>query len=171
VSTSWLSNLILAPLVAFGLYRRFSGSFGRQPLRRPRMILRMVVLSAVCALFLWWLPSRYGIVGATAGLVLGGSLAFVDLSQTRLEVTHEGTFYTPNKWIGLLVTSLFVARLSARLLTVYEHSAEIGQGTATTHGLQRSPLTLGLYFLLAAYYVGYYAGVLKKASALAKARN
>jgi hypothetical protein len=166
VPATWLSYLIVAPLVAFGLYRRFKRSFGRQTLKRQRMILRMVVLSGVCALFLWWLPTRAGLAGATGGLLLGGGLAFVDLSHTLLEVTDEGTFYTPSKWIGLVVTSLFVGRLTVRLFTVYAHSAEIGQGTPTTNGLQRSPLTLGLYFLLAAYYVAYYAGLLKRERAL-----
>ncbi len=166
MATTWLSYLILAPLIGFGLYRRFKRSFGRQALKRQRMILRIVVLTAVSALFLWWLPTLPGLAGAAAGLLLGGGLAFVDLWHTELEVTTEGTFYTPNKWIGLAVTSLFVGRLTVRLFTVYEHSAEIGQGTPTTTGLQRSPLTLALYFLVAAYYVAYYAGILKRERAL-----
>jgi hypothetical protein len=165
VATTWLGNLLLAPLIAFALYRRFRRSFGRQNLRPKRMILRMVVLSAICALFLWWLPTLYGVSAAAAGTLLGGALALVDLRHTQLEVAGDGTFYTPNKWIGLLVTSLFVARLCARLVVVYQHSAEIGQGAPSASGLQKSPLTLGLYFLLAAYYVGFYAGILSRARA------
>jgi hypothetical protein len=164
-ATSWLPNLILAPLVAFGLYRRFKRSFGRQLVRPRRMVLRMVVLSGVCALFLWWLPTRLGIAGALAGLAVGGGLALVDLAHTELEVTADGTFYTPNRWIGLVVTSLFVGRLTVRLFTVYEHAAQVGQGTPTSptaNGLPKSPLTLALYFLLATYYVGYYAGLLRR---------
>jgi len=37
-------------------------------------------------------------------------------------------------------------------------------------GLQRSPLTLGLFFVLAGYYVSYYAGILRKVTRL-KAGN
>jgi len=160
--TTWLSTVIVAALIAFGLYRRFKRSFGRQALVRSRMVRRMVVLSALSALFLWWLPTASGFAGAAAGLVLGVGLALVDLSHTPIERTATGSFFTPNKWIGLLVTSLFVGRLAARLLAVYQHSAEVGQGTPSPPSLQRSPLTLALYFLLAAYYVAYYTGLLKK---------
>ncbi len=159
---TWLSTAIVAPLIAFGLYRRFKRSFGRQPLVRRRMVLRMVVLSTLSALFLWWLPTATGFAAAGAGLVLGVGLALVDLAHTPIERTAEGSFFTPNRWIGLLVTSLFVGRLAVRLFAVYQHSAEVGQGTPSPPSLPRSPLTLALYFLLAAYYVAYYAGLLKK---------
>jgi hypothetical protein len=162
VTTTWLPNLILAPLIAFGLYRRFKRSFGRQKLVVHRMVLRMVVLSVVSALFLCWLPTASGFAAAAAGLVVGASLAFIDQSHTQVERTDEGSFFTPNRWIGLVVTSLFVARLAVRLFAVYQHRAEIGQGTPSPPSLQRSPLTLALYFLLAAYYVSYYAALLKR---------
>jgi hypothetical protein len=162
VATTWLPNLILAPLIAFGLYRRFKRSFGRQKLVLHRMVLRMVVLSVVSALFLCWLPTAAGFAAAAAGLVVGVSLAFIDLSHTEVVRTDAGSFFTPNRWIGLVVTSLFVARLTVRLFAVYQHSAEVGQGVPSPPSLQRSPLTLALYFLLAGYYVSYYAGVLKK---------
>lgn len=159
---TWLSTALVAPLIAFGLYRRFKRSFGRQPLIQSRMVRRMVVLSALSALFLWWLPTATGFAGAGAGLVLGAALALVDLTHTPIERTAQGSFFTPNKWIGLLVTSLFVGRLVVRLFSVYEHSAEVGQGTPSPPSLRRSPLTLALYFLLAAYYVAYYAGLLRR---------
>ena len=133
------------------------------------MMLRMVVLTLVCALFLWWLPTPTGFAAAAAGLLVGGGLAALDLAHTVLEQTDQGVFYTPNRWIGLTVTSLFVARLSARLFTVYAHSAEIGQGAPsgpTAHGFPKSALTLAVYFLLAAYYVGYYWGILRRAQDL-----
>jgi hypothetical protein len=34
---------------------------------------------------------------------------------------------------------------------------------------QRSPLTLGIFFLMASYYVAYYAGVLRKARTMGAA--
>ena len=139
VATTWLPSLILAPLIAFGLYRRFKRSFGRQKLVMHRMVLRMVVLSVVSALFLCWLPTAAGFAAAAAGLVVGVSLAFIDLSHTEVVRTDAGSFFTPNRWIGLVVTSLFVARLTVRLFAVYQHSAEVGQGVPSPPSLQRSP--------------------------------
>ena len=37
---------------------------------------------------------------------------------------------------------------------------------APSPGFQRSPLTLGIFFLMATYCVAYYAGVLRKARGL-----
>ncbi len=132
-------------------------------------MLRMVALIAVSALFLAWLPTPAGVGSAAAGLLVGGGLAAVDLAHTVLERSEEGVFYTPNRWIGLTVTALFVARMCARLFTVYQHSAEIGQGVPSgpsAHALARSPLTLAVYFLLAAYYCGYYWGILRRVRSL-----
>jgi hypothetical protein len=78
-----------------------------------------------------------------------------------MESTPEGTFYTPNKWIGLIVTTLVIGRLAGRMVTLYESGSEATPGA----GLQRSPLTIGIFFLMATYYVAYYAGVLQKARA------
>lgn len=136
------------------------------------MILRIIAFTTVSGIFLWWLPTPAGIGAAAAGFAIGGGLAFLDLAHTVLERTEEGVFYTPNRWIGLTVTALFVARLAARLFAVYQHSAEIGQGVPSgpaAHGLPRSPLTLAVYFLLAAYYCGYYWGILRRTRALGAA--
>jgi hypothetical protein len=159
---SWLPTLVFVPLIAFGLYRRLKRTFGRQPVTPRRMVARMVLLSAIAVFFVVWLPSSLGLIAAGCGLVAGVALALVGLAYTTFEVTAEGRFYTPNKWTGLAVTALFLGRLAARLLTFSERTAEVAAGGSPMGAMNRSPLTLGLFFLLAAYYVSYYAGVLRK---------
>src|SRR5262249_11865835 len=151
---SWLPTLILLPLVGFGLYRRFKRTFGRQPLARTKMIARAIFIGAVCILLLVTSPpTREGLGSAAAGLFLGTILAVVGVRLTKIERTGEGTFYVPNGWIGLALTALFVSRLAGRLFVLYQRapSAEVAQPPVAA--VQRSPLTMGLFFLLAGYYV------------------
>jgi hypothetical protein len=164
--SSWLPTLVAVPLVGFMLYRRLRRTFGRQPFTPKRMVFRMILLSAVCVLLLVGTPATTASLGAAAaGLVLGVALAMVGLMHTHVEATAEGKFYTPNKWIGLVVTALFVGRLAGRLFTISERATQLASGASPFAGVQRSPVTLGLFFLLAGYYVTYYAGVLRKAPA------
>jgi hypothetical protein len=60
--------------------------------------------------------------------------------------------------------TLFLGRLAARMLTVFQAASAAHAGeVAASPALQRSPLTLGLFFLLAAYYVVYYVSLLRAA--------
>lgn len=100
---------------------------------------------------------------AGAGLFGGVVLAVIGLRLTKFEATPEGRFYTPNGWIGLGVTALFLGRLAARFFTMSEGMIAAQAGAPPFAGLQRSPLTLALFLLLAGYYVAYFAGVVRKA--------
>jgi hypothetical protein len=73
--------------------------------------------------------------------------------------------YTSNPWFGMIVTALFLGRLAARMFSIYEARA-LDPSATPSPSFQRSPLTLGIYFLMATYYVAYYAGVLRKARGL-----
>jgi hypothetical protein len=90
------------------------------------------------------------------------------LIYTRFEVSEAGKSYTPNGWIGLLVSALFIGRLVARLFTLYADpvAARAAQGATPFAALQRSPLTLGIFFLMATYFLAYYGAVLWKGRAL-----
>jgi hypothetical protein len=159
---SWLPTLIFVPLVGFMLYRRVRRTFGRQPVTPKRMAARMVLLSAVSVGFLVWMPTVNGFAAAAIGLTLGVMLATYGLRHTRYDVTAAGTGYTPNPWIGLIVTAVFLGRFAARMFSVYEARALSPTG-APAPSFQKSPFTLGIFFLMASYYVAYYAGVLRKA--------
>jgi hypothetical protein len=168
---SWLPMIVLSPLIAFGLYRRFKTSFGRQRLVRPRMLLRMGLLTFACALLLAAPARGTGeLIAAAAGLAVGVAAAAVGLRWTKYESSSEGVFYVPNGWIGVAVTALFLGRLAARLLEMPARVADAQRGGSPAAAMQSSPLTLGLFFLLAGYYVSYYAGVLTKARTLSADR-
>jgi hypothetical protein len=164
---SWLPTLVLIPLIGFGLYRRTRGAFKRQRVNAGRTVPRMVVLTLFSGLFLFTLPTVPGFAAAAIGATLGIGIALLGLTHTRYEVSAEGKFYTPNVYIGLLVTALFLGRLAGRLVTVLQTSADaVAAPGAPLAGIQRSPVTMGIYFLMAAYYVCFSWGVLLKARGL-----
>jgi len=165
---SWLPTAIFVPLVGFMLYRRVRRTFGRQPVTPKRMAVRMVLLSVVSVGFLAWMPTANGSTAAVVGLTLGVVLATYGLKHTTYDVTAASAGYTPNPWIGLIVTALFLGRFAARMFSVYEARALTAAGSPAP-SFQKSPLTLGIFFLMATYYVAYYAGVLRKARAMGAA--
>jgi hypothetical protein len=177
---SLLNTVLIGALVLFVLYRRFRRSFGRQKLRQTSMWIRVVVLALVCVLLLAS-PFRTGmsIVAAAIGSVIGIGLGFYALAHTRFETTAEGRFYTPNGYIGMGVTALLIGRLIYRFTVIYPVIHSAAQQAAQNPQLQnsplaayqRSPLTLGIYFLLAGYYICYYVGVIMKSRALQAPEN
>ncbi len=159
---SWLPTVFFVPLAAFALYRRVRRTFGRQLIAPKRMVLRMLLLSVIGIVFLASMPTLNGFAAGAAGASLGVVLAIYGLKHTQFDVSAAGRFYTPNPWIGMVVTALFLGRFAARTFTVYEARTLAGPSVLGTP-FQRSPLTLAVFFLMAAYYVAFYGGVLRKA--------
>src|SRR6266478_4742703 len=143
---SQIFPFLFAALIVFALYRRLRRSFGRQPLRPARMILRIVLITvAGCAL----LPMAF-------------------LSARYL-------------YAGIAVSLLFVGRLAFRAVQVYArvqapYAADAGGAHVTDApdpslafapaSMVRSPLTVGIFFVLAGYYLWYYGSVLWKSKHL-----
>ncbi len=165
---SWLPTLIFVPLVAFGLYRRFKRTFGPQTLSVPKLAARMGLMLLFSVLLALSVHDTKSALLAGGGAVVGIGLALFGLVHTRFERSGPAKLYTPNGWIGLVVTALFVGRLVARMFTLYVDRAAVAAaaGAAPFSGMSRSPLTVGIFFVMAAYYIVYYAGVLLKARRL-----
>ncbi len=66
----------------------------------------------------------------------------------------------------MIVTALLLGRLAGRMVAVYQAGRLPASSAAPGAGLHRSPLTVGIFFLMAAYYVAYDVGVLKRSRAL-----
>jgi len=167
--------MLLVPVMAFGLYRRVRRTFGRQQVRRGRMIFRMAMLTLVSAVFVLSSPTAVCLGAATAGAALGIGLAVLGLVHTRYERDAKGVFYTGHPWIGLLVTALFLGRLVARFASLSATTAA-ATSAAGSHDFpmplpfgtrQITPLTVGIFLVMSSYYVALYAGVLRRARALA----
>ena len=163
------TSLVPTALVLFfgwRVFRRVRRNIGRQPLRTIRMVTRIViytVLTLALGTFAFLFGGSNVLAGLAGGLVLGAGLGLFGVHLTRFEVTDAGRFYTPNRYIGVGVSMLLVARLVYRVI-VY---SGIGNPPAMQPQIMQSPLTLFLFGLLAGYYMAYFAGVLFRGSKLA----
>ena len=149
--------VIIVAVIAIRMYTRVRRNIGRQPLRPARAIASIVIFAVVT-----FLLALYGVlfprllIGLGGGLVLGVLLALVGLRLTQIEATPEGHFYTPNRYIGVALSTLLVGRVLYRLFLI----STVSDNPAPTPALMQSPLSLLVFGLLAGYYMAYYAGLL-----------
>jgi len=166
----------IAALVVFAIYRRLRRSFGRQALRPGRMTVRIVLLAVVaCALLPLALRSVQFLSAELLGAALGVGLGLWGARRTRFVMFREKLHYVPHTYTGIAVSLLFLGRVVFRVVQVYAamHAAHAGALGAvdSAHdfappGMVRSPLTVGIFFVLMGYYVCYYSLVLSKSKHL-----
>jgi hypothetical protein len=159
---------LLVPLIVWRVYLRVRRTIGRQPWQPRRLVGRAIffgVISGLYALAVMTNPTR--LAALAGGMLLGVPLAWWGLHLTEYEETPEGKFYTPNLWIGLTLTLLFVGRLAYRLGT----TSLAGFQWPTTGGpmpggsspaLFSSPLTVAIFGLTAGYYMAYNLDVVRR---------
>jgi hypothetical protein len=173
---SQIGPFLFAALVVFAIYRRFRRSFGRQPVRRGRMTLRMVLLAAAgCALMPMALRSGQILTAELIGAALGVGLALWGAKRTRFLMYREQLHYIPHTYTGIAISLLFLGRLVFRAAEGYTaartpHLAHVA-GTYPAHPLDPlsmvgNPLTVGMLFVLIGYYVCFYGWVLRKSRQL-----
>jgi hypothetical protein len=172
---------IFAVLIPLMVYRRLRRSFGRQPLRPTRMIVRMIILAALAASLV---PSAFRsgslsaaeAVGAAAGL----ALALWGASRTRFLTQNGRLYYVPHTYAGIAISLLVVGRIGYRLAQVYSAGGLLPAGTgaaapgeatpgAAPASIVQSPLTVGIFFVLIGYYLCYYGWLLWKSKHVAPA--
>jgi hypothetical protein len=170
---SQIGTFLVTALIAFAIYRRLRRSFGRQPLRRGRMILRIVLLGVIgIVLSPMALRSSAFAAAAVGGLAAGALLAVWGASRTRFEQLGTERFYVPHTYTGIAVSLLFIGRVAFRLLQAYglNHGARAtaapGPAGLGGTGYVSSPLTLGLFYVLVGYWVCYLGWILWKSKYL-----
>ncbi len=115
-SGQWLTMLVAVPPTGFLLYRRFKRTFGWQPFKRRPMIARMVFFTLICVALVVTMPTPEMIFAALGGLVVGLAAEFYAFKRTRLKLTAGSPVYTPDKWEGLAMTSIFLGTMVSRLV-------------------------------------------------------
>jgi hypothetical protein len=167
---SKIGPFLIAALAVFIIYRRLRRSFGQQPLRPVRMQVRIVVLLIIgCFLLPVALRSTAFLSALLAGVAAGVALALWGAARTRfLKIDHQ-LYYVPHTYTGIAVSLLFLGRFVYRFVQVYGEAhatPAIGVDPAgsafASASMLRSPLTVGLFFVLMGYYVCYYSVVLWK---------
>ena len=107
--------LALAGVVLLSLAVRYRAGTARRQARRWVASLNVWVTSFSALFFLsftlllsFWVGSAFRF--ALIGMAFGGILGLVGLAMTRWESQPEGLFYTPSRWLALLVTFAIAAR-------------------------------------------------------------
>ena len=141
----------------------------------------MVLLTfLVCLLLPAALRSTQFLAAELVGAALGICLAVWGAQRTRF-LTHGGQpYYVPHTYTGIVVSLLFLGRLVYRIVQIYggTHPSSAAAAAANGHAsadpaqafapasMLKSPLTVGVFFLLAGYYLYYYSWVLWKSKHL-----
>ena len=160
LNPSTVALIVVVPLIAWRIYSRIRRMVGRQRLTKVRPWITLAVfplISALLALAALHHPERLTLLAG--GLAVGAVLAVYGLRRTKFEVTPQGFFYTPNAHLGIALSLLFLARIAYRIVEMYLLNP------ATPRDMQdfgSSPLTLAVFGLLAGYYVGYAAGLIRR---------
>ena len=171
---SQIGPFVLAAVVVLAVYRRLRRSFGRQALRPVRMTVRLVLLAVVaCALLPMALLSTQLLTAELAGAALGIGLGVWGAQRTRFVMYGGQTNYVPHTYTGIAVSLLFLGRLTFRIVQTYAgvHAPPIADGTDPSQAfaatsMVRSPLTVGIFFVLVGYYGWYYSWLLWKSKHL-----
>lgn len=155
--------ILIAAFIAWRIYIRTRRSFGRQRVQRQRMLARITVFALLAVLLLLLTRGNtWTLVALLAGGAGGAALGYLGLRHTRFESTPEGRFYTPHSYLGLALTAAFLARIVFDYFTLSSGAltAPAGQGPVVLPA--ESPLTLAVSAAFSAYYITYYAGILRK---------
>jgi hypothetical protein len=157
--------LLLLVLLAFGgvvllsLALRYRAGTARRQARRWVVSLNMWATSFSAVFFLsftlllsFWVGSafRFALIGMGCGAILG----LLGLAMTRWEGRPEGLFYTPSRWLALIVT----LAIAARFVYGWWRATHSGSG-ASAPGAQHWVITASgtqLSLAVAAGLIGYY---------------
>jgi hypothetical protein len=159
LNPSTITLIVLIPLIVWRVYSRIRRMVGRQRLSKVRPWITLTLfplIVAMLALATLHRPERLAILAG--GLAIGIALAVFGLKRTKFEVTPQGFFYTPNAHLGIALSLLFVARILYRFVEIY------AMNPTTPRDMREfgsSPLTLAVFGLLAGYYIGYAAGLVR----------
>jgi hypothetical protein len=153
--------LAFAGVILLSLALRYRAGTARRQGRRWVATMNLWVTSFSAALFLcftflisFWLgPTlRFALVG----MAIGGLLGLLGLILTRWESHPDGFFYTPSRWLALLVMLVIAARL------VYGWWRAAHAGSTTQHWLTSASgtqLSIAVAACLIGYYLVYAVGV------------
>jgi hypothetical protein len=107
--------LALGGVVLLSLAVRYRAGTARRQARRWVASLNVWVTSFSALFFLsftlllsFWVGSAFRF--ALIGMAFGGILGLIGLAMTRWESQPEGLFYSPSRWLALLITLAIVAR-------------------------------------------------------------
>jgi hypothetical protein len=156
--------LALSGVILLSLALRYRAGTARRQARRWVASLNVWMTSFSVVFFLsftlllsFWVGSAFRF--ALIGLAFGGILGLIGLAMTRWESQPEGLFYTPSRWLAILVT----LAIAARFVYGWWHASHSGSSApGNQHWLMTASgtqLSLAVAAGLIGYYLVYSIGV------------
>lgn len=155
-----LALVFASPLL---LVLRYRAGTARRRGRRLVATINLGSMLVSVGLFLWvaamtafWVPKAFSY--SLAGLIVGCVLGLLGLAVTRWELTPQALYYTPNRWLVLLITLAVTTRLLYGLWRIWHAWRTAGPDTSwvASAGVAGS-MAVGAVVL--GYYLIYSAGV------------
>jgi hypothetical protein len=147
--------LSMGGVVLLSLTLRYRAGTARRQARRWVASLNVWMTSFSAVLFLsfsflvsFWLGTAFRF--ALIGMGCGGILGLLGLAITRWERRSEGLFYTPSRWLAILVTLAIAARF------VYGWWRATHSGSSVPQHWVMSASGTELSLAVAAGLIGYY---------------
>jgi hypothetical protein len=156
--------LAVAGVVLLSLALRYRAGTSRRQARRWVATLNVWLTGFSVVFFLsftfllsFWVDSAFRF--ALIGMAFGGILGLLGLALTHWESRQEGLFYTPSRWLAIIVTLAIVARFAYgwwRATHFNNSSSDAQHWPLTASGTQ---LSLAVAAGLISYYLVYSIGV------------
>ena len=152
--------VVASPLL---LLLRYRAGTARRMARPWVLTVNLFSLLISAALFIWiaaltnfWVPRAfsYSLIGMLSGCLVG----LLGLAVTRWEKTATATYFTPNRWLVLLVTFAVAARMFYGFWRIWHAWRTTGHESSwlASAGI---PGSMAVGALVIGYYVTYYAAV------------
>ena len=150
--------LLLLPVLLLQRYR-----LGRARQRAIGWVVGVnawsLLASAVLLLASAWLGQRWiadALSFTASGLAVGILLGMLGTRLAMLEVTPDGVFHTPNRWLALLLTLVIAVRIG---LGVWQAWVHLDAGHAPSGLLEQQGSLFALGGLLMGHYLAYAWGL------------
>jgi hypothetical protein len=156
--------LALAGVVLLSLAVRYRAGTARRQARRWVASLNVWVTSFSALFYLsftlllsFWVGSAFRF--ALIGMAFGGILGLVGLAMTRWESQPEGLFYTPSRWLALLITLAIAARFVYGWWRATHSGSPLSGDQHWLIAASGTQLSVAVAAGLIAYYLVYSIGV------------
>lgn len=157
-----LQSVYPAMIIIFFLYKKIKRSIGYQPLKPRWLFTRIILFSLfafVLSIFSLIHPFLYGYF--IMGILGGWLLVFFAKKNISFKKRRGKIYFRTHIWVEMILLTLFLSRFLYRVTELYLTSPDLNSLGSYSQSIGTDPLTIGVFFLIAVYYIGFSSFVIK----------
>lgn len=138
------------------LYKKIKRSIGYQPLKPRWLFTRMILFSLFAfglSIFSVIHPFLYGYL--IFGILGGWLLVVFAKKNISFEKRRGKIYFRTHIWVEIILLTLFLSRFLYRVTELYLTSPDLNSLGSYSQSIGTDPLTIGVFFLIAVYYIGF----------------